>query len=395
MILELLLAILLGVAAGTFTGLTPGLHTNTLAVLMVGVVFIFPFPILILCVVLISMSITHTLVDAIPSVFLGAPDPGMVLSALPGHRLLLEGRGREAVLYTLIGSLGSMLWACALAVPMFFVFKTAYPLVAPYTFWILVTVLLFLLYREQRMVACLCVFLLAGLIGWSVFHIEQITQPLFPMLSGFFGVSLLWCSLGEGMVCHTQRDSQATHRLSLVICFVSAVAGSVAAFLPGIGSSQVAILAQGFLKKVGDEGFLILVGGINTVSMFVSLLTFYALEKARNGSIVALQQMIGMDLATLLLLLSVMLVAAGLSCFVVLFLVRVFYKLLQIVDVRKLTVGIIAALCALSFFMDGWLGLWILLVCSFFGVLVQGWELPKHYMMGCLLVPVLTYFFPV
>ncbi|MBT6774490.1 hypothetical protein HOA91_03905, partial [Candidatus Woesearchaeota archaeon] len=40
--------------------------------------------------------------------------------------------------------------------------------------------------------------------------------------------------------------------------------GFIAAFLPGFGSSQAAIVATNIVGDIGDEGFLALVGGINT-----------------------------------------------------------------------------------------------------------------------------------
>jgi putative membrane protein len=50
------------------------------------------------------MSITHTFIDFIPSIFLGAPDEDTGLSTLPGHEFLLKGQGYYAVKLTVIGS---------------------------------------------------------------------------------------------------------------------------------------------------------------------------------------------------------------------------------------------------------------------------------------------------
>jgi len=45
----------------------------------------------VLVVFIIAMSVTHTFLDALPAIFLGAPDADQVLNVLPGHRLLLQG----------------------------------------------------------------------------------------------------------------------------------------------------------------------------------------------------------------------------------------------------------------------------------------------------------------
>jgi putative membrane protein len=55
------------------------------------------------------MSITHTFVDFIPSIFLGAPDEDSVLSVLPGHQFLLKGHGHQALVLTLKGGLIAMI----------------------------------------------------------------------------------------------------------------------------------------------------------------------------------------------------------------------------------------------------------------------------------------------
>ncbi len=60
---------------------------------------------------IIGCLITHTFLDIIPSVFLGAPDEDTALSVLPGHRLMLAGRGYEAIKCSALGSFGSVLVA--------------------------------------------------------------------------------------------------------------------------------------------------------------------------------------------------------------------------------------------------------------------------------------------
>lgn len=84
MLIEVLLALLLGVTAGTITGLFPGIHINLVALML----FIysswllgFTTPI-ILAVFIVAMSITHVFLDFIPSIFLGAPEEATALSVL-------------------------------------------------------------------------------------------------------------------------------------------------------------------------------------------------------------------------------------------------------------------------------------------------------------------------
>src|SRR3989338_6918017 len=89
-----------------------------------------------LALFIVAMSITHTFLDAIPSIFLGAPDPGMELSVLPGHKLLLEGRGYEAVFLTVIGSFFAVVVCIVLTPIMIPLIRYGYPLIEPYIAYI-------------------------------------------------------------------------------------------------------------------------------------------------------------------------------------------------------------------------------------------------------------------
>ena len=118
--IELFLALFLGIAAGIITGLTPGIHVNLVAALAVSsgaVLFAIASP-LAVAVFIISLAITHTFLDAIPSIYLGAPDEAQALNVLPGHRLLLRGEGHNAITYTVIGSLGCLFLSLAI-LPLF------------------------------------------------------------------------------------------------------------------------------------------------------------------------------------------------------------------------------------------------------------------------------------
>ena len=84
-----------GIALGTASGLLPGLHANNMAFLLAGVAPSVPGPPLYVAMAMLSAGVVHTFLDVVPSLALGVPDASMAAVALPGHRLVLEGRGRE------------------------------------------------------------------------------------------------------------------------------------------------------------------------------------------------------------------------------------------------------------------------------------------------------------
>src|SRR3989338_4300814 len=107
--IEVAVALFLGILIGIFTGIAPGIHINLVSVLVVASApFLLQFTsALSLVVFIISLAITHTFLDTLTTIYLGAPDEAQALNVLPGHRLLMKGAGHSAVLYTIMGSLGS------------------------------------------------------------------------------------------------------------------------------------------------------------------------------------------------------------------------------------------------------------------------------------------------
>ncbi|HKW42578.1 MAG TPA: tripartite tricarboxylate transporter permease, partial [Thermoplasmata archaeon] len=101
----------LGVVSGIATGLSPGLHVNNVAALVLAtqsawgafIAGVVPGAVdpdtvgLLLACYLLATAASHAVFDFIPSVFLGAPTEETALATLPGHRLLLMGQGAKAV----------------------------------------------------------------------------------------------------------------------------------------------------------------------------------------------------------------------------------------------------------------------------------------------------------
>lgn len=81
----LIISIMSGFLLGIISGLTPGIHVNNFALILVALSPFFldlnvaPFYI---AVAILSNSITHTFLDIIPSIFLGAPEADTALVVL-------------------------------------------------------------------------------------------------------------------------------------------------------------------------------------------------------------------------------------------------------------------------------------------------------------------------
>ena len=192
MFIEIILSLLIGICFGIITGIIPGIHINLISAILLGISssLIYTSP-LNLSVFIISMSVTHTFIDAIPSIFLGAPDSSQALGVLPGHRYLLKGKGLRAVKLTAIGSYGAIIVSIILF-PIFILFvKYLYPYLEIYVKYFIVIVIIFMILKDKKKLWSIIIFIISGVLGIIVLSSNTIQNPLFPMLSGMFGISTL------------------------------------------------------------------------------------------------------------------------------------------------------------------------------------------------------------
>jgi putative membrane protein len=162
--------------------------------------------------------------------------------------------------------------------------------------------------------------------------------------------------------------------------------------MPGLGPAHGAVIAQSISGDIKDKGFLVLVGGLNTVNMILSLVTFYVLDKARNGSVIALSELISIDKNSLILILFFIFITGIINFFWAQKLTKLFAVFVEKIDYLKLSVSIITLISVMAYFLSGFIGLLILLTASFAGIIAPRLGVSRSHSMGCLMVPVISYF---
>ncbi|MBW2976598.1 tripartite tricarboxylate transporter permease [Candidatus Woesearchaeota archaeon] len=398
---ELIIAALLGVTSGVITGIIPGIHINLVSLLVVSfsayLLNIFSLPSL--GVFIISMAITHTFLDVLPAIFLGAPDADTALGVLPGHRLLLQGMGYEAVKLTVIGSLFSLILTLILFPLFILIVPNIYETLQPFIGWLLLAVVLYMILMEKGLNGkfwAFAVFMMAGILGIIDLTMPNLKQPLFPMLSGLFGISMLVVSLSNKVEIPRQRitDTIRIPKLENARALIAGTfSGSFVSFFPGLGPAQAAILGSQIMGKLSNYSFLILIGGINTVNMAVSLVSLYTINKARNGAVLAIREILTtIDLNTLLLFLAAILLAGGIAAFLALYLARIFIKIVEKVNYSMLCIFIIFLITIMAFYFSSWTGLLILIVSTSIGIIPNLVNVKRSHSMGCLMLPVILFF---
>lgn len=399
MISMLLFSIALGIIAGIVTGLTPGIHINLVSLLLVGSApfFLKYFSLLALACFIISMSVVHTFLDSLPSIFLGAPDAATALGVLPGHRYLLKGWGFMAVKLTIIGSLGAAILS-VLFFPLFvLIVRWTYPFFAAIMGWLLLGVAVFMVLRDKKRLWAALIFLLSGTLGVIVLNMKTLSNPLFPLLSGLFGISTLLISLNESTAIPPQKtgdpDIKVKNSIALKALASGQFSGFLTAMLPGLGAATAALLSLQVTRDLGDHGYMILQGSIGTVNFILSLATLLVLGKARNGAVIAVQKLLdGIGLAHIIVFLAVTLIAAGIGALLALFLGKWFARLIGYVNYRGLVIGIILFIILLTPVMSSWTGLLVLITATGIGLLPATVKTARVHGMGCILLPVMLYF---
>ena len=164
MLLQLILSLLVGIFAGTITGLIPGIHINLVGVFIVSLsaTLLSSVPTIYLITFIASMAIAHTFIDFIPSIFLGCPDTDTELSILPGHKLLKNGHGYQAIILTAYGSLAAIFMLLIIALPSIFLISKTYTIIQNLIPYLLITVIFLLISLEKRKCTAFCVILLTG-----------------------------------------------------------------------------------------------------------------------------------------------------------------------------------------------------------------------------------------
>jgi putative membrane protein len=239
-------------------------------------------------------------------------------------------------------------------------------------------------------------FLLAGVLGLIVLNVNGLNHPLLAMLSGLFGISTLVISLNSRVKIPKQNlDGSIKMSRSRWIraIGISIFSGGSVALLPGLGSAAAGVMGNELTGNLGDQGFLVLIGGISTVNMSVSLLTFYALLKARNGAIVVVKEIISsIGFFDLVGLLGVCLVAGSIAAVLALFLSRKFASRISKINYRMLILVIIGFVSILVFYFSGWLGFLVMVISMFVGMIPSFTKVKKSLNMGCLMLPVIIWF---
>ncbi len=404
---------LAGCMLGVFSGIVPGIHVNTLAAMLLAACPAIwdALPLdrsasaaAVACCVM-SASVVHSFVDFVPSVFIGAPDSEDAVSVLPGHRLLLKGRGMEAVRAAAIGSLVGCSAAVLLAVPLqWLLLHGAADILSGATPAVLGAATMIVLANEMRRGTGAwgpLLFALSGILGLGCMTLPIPAtgmlgdgNVMMPLLTGLFGIPVMLEASGTGKM-PSQKD-RTKDPVGIAPGLKGVLMGAVAGWFPGITSTVGASISSAMFPEKSPERFISTVASIGSVTSVLSLVTLSVSGNGRSGTALVISELAGEELAGaaspmfLLLLLSAAVGSAAgygltIACG------RWMSKAVSRIDQDSLNRTVLILLLALTLALSGSAGMLVLMASTAVGMVPGRAGTGRMVLCGCLILPVLLF----
>lgn len=362
----------------------PGIHSNTVA----SILSTFGMPPDAFACLVVALLGAHIVFQFFPSIFLAIPDDTVVSSTLPGHRMALSGRGREAILVCVI----SIMIACAasaLLLPVALaLLPVAYSVIEPHLALVLLGASAALLLSEkkpERVAIAAGVFLLSGILGVVTLS-APINDPLFPAFSGLFAASGILLSFQSHRRLPQQKEEK-TKLDFLPFVAIGVLLGILSDLLPGIAApAQIAIFASVFVSFEAPRKFLALVSSIAASHSVFAFGALLSIGKAREGAIAILNEISPVMPSDLPSLVGVFLLSVGVSSALLLLLSR-HANFVASIDSKALNLGILAYLVCAVAIISGWMGLLLLATSTCIGVMAPLLGVRRNHVMGLIIVP--------
>ncbi|MFP4050481.1 MAG: tripartite tricarboxylate transporter permease [Thermoplasmata archaeon] len=442
---------LIGCCLGILTGLIPGFHVNTVSFLILSfqsVLVMFSltliggfdpsmeYVIALISVLIIGCVVTHTFLNFIPATYLGAPEGETALSVLPAHRMLLEGKGYEAIKASALGSLGASMFALLLILPARLIMSSPvnlYEKLVPFIPLILFFVVSILVLQEgatlldyrEKLVA-IGIFLLSGFLGfsilspggissyvWAPFEQEGLSNAsvlLFPLFTGLFGISNLLVSLMD----NPEIPEQQTDDIEIGLEDKNKIRGTIAGtfsgglvgWLPGITGAAATAVTRIFLsnddsEEIQSKEYIMSVSAVDTSCAIFTIVALFVIMKARSGAMQAVfklnedflsswNSMTNLPWLMALLLFSVIL-SSGIAYVLTLWFGKAFSGIHQKIEYSKISKGIIVFLIILIFIFSGPVGLIVAAVSVAIGLIPPLYGIKRVHLMGCIIFPIILF----
>lgn len=391
MILETITAITIGILIGIISGLVPGIHVNLISSL--SILFYDrlskQFPAILIIIALTAMLTTAIFLNFIPSLILGVPDPEKTIMMKPLHRAIIKGRAyliiKQISLSLLITSL-----TCILLLPLFYLIIKNTKSLTTFIPYILIAILILNFKNEKNKLLGIVITLLAGILGITTFSIEQLKEPLLPLLSGLFGISSIIDSINQKPKFKKQFFSthiRINKKELIKIPFYTSLV-SFFSFIPAVSSSQFVNI----IKK-DQKTYALTCSSFTISTALISFITVYTLNKARNGVAVASVSFLNnINAINLIIIISTVLISAAFATVLLIKSSKIILKNLNLIPYKKLSISVLLLIILLTTAIAGFWGIIIAALATCLGLICSKLGLNRNYLMASLIMPTIFYF---
>ncbi len=422
-LLPAIVTILAAIAAAILACI-PGLHIYNLLGLLLWICFQTITtgtiaPEIIVAVIVATIS-AYAVGNTIPAILLAAPDESALHTVLPGQKMLLAGKGREAVMFTAHGSFAALL-AILVALPLLpMILPTIYDVTRPHTHWIIWAIILFMLLSEwpkpippgkkplQRFLLAnkantigLIVFGLSGLLGFVLFFRSPLPFAnaflnLMPAFVGLFTLPWLLYNACSNLQPPPQQpyspNHNTLHRANLRHGALAGIlGGGIAAFFPVITGGIGGMLAGHATALRNSQAFLISQGASKTVYYAGGILLLFMpdLHLARGGGAWMLRTTVLPGSPHLYWLAGGAAILGGAIALLLLMpLASLTLRLVATVGYRNISALAAALVVALVAFFSGWIGIAVMLIATGIGLLPLFHGTRRMNALGIILLPI-------
>lgn len=370
-----------------FAGFLPGMHPNSIGAIMVEMFGAAQW----LPVALMLLLGAHISCEFFASIFMGVPDSETEVSALPGVRMMMDGRGREAAMVVAFSVVAATVAAIALTPVANVTMPMLMEIIEPNTHIILIFAAMLLIGVERkigRMAKALVIFALAVALGQLAFSL-QIRDALFPMFVGFFTIPGIMLSSHGKMIDVKQQEAKLAIDADLLIPIaVGVLLGGLADLLPGISTpAQIAVFATLLIPIDDAKRFMALASSIAASHAVFAITAASSIGKARVGAVALANGIEPINNANVAVLMFAFALAVGAGAFVLLVASKWAAKHIKDIDFDSAGKLLAAYLVAAVFLVSGLPGILILLTATSIGCLPILWGVRRTHVMGGIIGP--------
>ncbi len=365
-----------------------------------------------------GLIVGWSMLNTIPSILLGAPDESAMFTVMPGQKLLMQGRGFEAVMVTAVGGLAGVFLLVGIFAPLA---PRVLPLVrqvlTPHLHWVLWVVITYILISEwpkgghwgpagwrkfldawRSLGAGLLTFTLSSLLGFLLLYrspvrVESAFQNILPAFVGLFAVP--WCLFNLLSASEIPRQYVA---VSIEVeadrilwgTVAGGLGGGFAAFFPIITGGVGGLLA-GHATAQRDERVFLLSQGVSKLVYYAgAFLMFFVpgLRLRRGGAAWMLHSLyLPQSAGDYLMILGAMALAGGVSFLMTPALARWTIRFMERANYRIASAVALLIAVILVGILTGAAGLFIMAVATGIGSLPVLFGSRRLNCLGLLLVP--------